>query len=79
VVVHSYNSHSTTGLREKSLQSFAASVRTLFRTRKFARRARDYMRAYQRGHTGLEVELATKKYKTHRSALDTDYWFFTKD
>jgi hypothetical protein len=74
----SHNSHSTAGLRAKSLESFSASVVTLAHTRKFARRARDYMRAYQRGHKGLEVELATKKYKCHRSALDPDYHFVTE-
>ena len=38
-----------------------------------------YMRAYKRGHKGLEVEIFTKKYKTHRCALDTDYTFVTED
>ncbi len=43
--------------------------------RKFAQYVRDYVRAYSWGHTGLEVEVAIKKYKVHRSALDTDFQF----
>ena len=74
-----HNSHSTAGLKAKSKESFDGSVVTMAHTRKFARRARDYMRAYKRGHKGLEVEIFTKKYKTHRCALDTDYTFVTED
>ena len=57
-----HNSHSTAGLREKSKQSFGPDVVTIAHTRKFARRARDYQRAYRVGHTGLEVEVGIKKY-----------------
>jgi hypothetical protein len=50
-------------LKSKSLQSFGSDVVTVYHVRKLARRARDYMRAYSWGHTGLEVETAVKKYK----------------
>jgi len=70
-----HNSHSTAGLREKSKQSFGPDVVTIAHTRKFARRARDYQRAYRVGHTGLEVEVGIKKYKCHRAAIDTDFTF----
>ena len=71
----SYNTRSTVGLRDKSAMSFGADVVTLGHTRKFARRARDYERAYRRGHKGLSVEDAVKKYKSHRSAFDSDRAF----
>ena len=74
-----HNSHSTKGLREISMQSFGPSVVTLQHARKFARRARDYMRAYKDGAKGLEVEVVKKVHKTHRCcALDTDYTFCTE-
>jgi len=69
-----HNTHSTAGLRAKSAASFGDVV-TLAHTRKFARRARDYERAYRRGYKGLTVEAAIKLYKCHRSALDTDRAF----
>ena len=49
---------------------------TVYHGRKFARRARDYVRAYSGDHNGLET--AVKKYKTHRSALDTDFKFVSE-
>ena len=57
------NTMSTESLKSKSLQSFGSDVVTVYHVRKFARSARDYMRAYSWGHTGLEVETAVKKYK----------------
>ncbi len=53
-----------------SLRSFDPEVLTIDHVRKFARRAREYMRAYRWGTRGLDVETAIKKYKTHRSMLD---------
>ena len=73
-----HNGHSTKGLREISLQSFGPSVVTLQHARKFARRVRDYIRAYKDGARGLEVEVVKKVHKTHRCALDTDYTFCTE-
>ncbi len=55
--------------------SFGADVVTLAHTRKFARRARDYERAYRRGHKGLLVEDVVKVSKTYRSAFDSDREF----
>jgi hypothetical protein len=54
-------------------------VVTLGLTRKYERRARDYMRAYRWGHKGLEVEDAKKKYKCHRSAFDQCRKFVSAD
>ena len=71
----SHNSHSTAGLRAKSEASFGADVVSLGHTRKFARRARDYMRAYRAGYSGLAVEDGVKKHKTHRCALDFHFNF----
>ena len=70
-----HNTHLTAGLRAKSAASFGADVVILAHTRKFARRARDYERAYRRGYKGLTVEAAIKLYKCHRSELDTDRAF----
>jgi hypothetical protein len=74
-----HNSHSTAGLREKSMQSMKLDVVSLRLTRKYARRGRDYQRAYLWGHGGLEVETAVKKYKCHRAAIDQSYKFIVKD
>ena len=41
------------GLQNGSMAAFAATVVTLGHTRKFARKARDYMRAYRAGAAGL--------------------------
>ena len=72
-----HKSGSTKGLRVKSKQSFHRNVVTIRLTRRNARRARDYMRAYSWGHKGLEVEAAVKNYKCHRAAIDQDFKFST--
>ena len=72
------NTMSTQSLKEKSRMSFGPDVVTIDHARKFARRARDYVRAYMWGATGLEVEIKIKMYKTHRSALDTDFKFVSE-
>jgi hypothetical protein len=58
-----------------SLRSIRPEVLTIYHVRKFARRARDYMRAYRWGARGLDVETTIKKYKTHRSMLDVEFKF----
>ena len=65
-----HNSHSTAGLKVKSLESMSKENVTIGLTRKYARRARDYMRAYRWGAKGLEVEVQKKVYKCHRSSYD---------
>ena len=42
-----HNRHSTASLRRLSADAFNSDVVSLFHTRKFARKARDYMRAYR--------------------------------
>ena len=49
---------------------------SLERVRKFARRARDYVRAYASGYSKhVVVEKMRKKFKTHRCAMDFDTAF----
>ena len=74
-----WNSHSTEGLKKGSARAFGADVVTLRHTRKFARRCRDYMRAYRAGAMGLEADSRVRLVKTHRCALDTDFTFVTED
>ena len=74
-----YHSHSTKGLREGSKAAFGADVITLHHMRRFARKNRDYMRAYRAGAMGLGVENMIKELKTHRNALDTDLVFVSGD
>ena len=66
-----HNRHSTTSLRRLSSDAFGSDVVSLFHTRKFARKARDYMRAYRAGAMGLEADSAVTILKSHRAALDT--------
>lgn len=57
-------------------QSMSSEVLTLERVRKFARRARDYMRAYKGGNLTFDaVEKQCRNFKVHRSALDFDTGF----
>ena len=66
-----HNRHSTASLRRLSADAFSSDVVSLFHTRKFARKARDYMRAYRAGAKGLESDSLVSVLKTHRCALDT--------
>ena len=74
-----HNSHSTAFLREGSAKAFGPDVVTLRHTRKFARRCRDYMRAYRAGAMGLEADACVRLVKTHRCALETDYTFVSEN
>ena len=51
----------------------------LYLVRKYARKTRDYMRAYDEGITGLALAKQLKKYKSHRSALDTHSAFIKEN
>ena len=73
------NRHSTASLRELSAAAFGKDVVSLFHTRKFARKARDYMRAYRAGASGLETDSTVSVLKTHRCALDTHHAFVIAD
>ena len=58
------------------LQSLSDNVIYRERARKFARRARDYMRAYATGVSKhVDIEAQRKTYKTHRCAMDFDELF----
>ena len=74
-----HNRHSTACLRRLSAEAFGSDVLTLFHTRKFARKARDYMRAYRAGAKGLESDSLVNVLKTHRCALDTHTTFVISD
>ena len=52
---------SSKGLIDGSLAAFSRDVVTLGHTRKFARKARDYMRAYRAGAKGLERVVRTAR------------------
>ena len=66
-----HNRHSTAGLRRLSADAFNSDVVSLFHTRKFARKARDYMRVYLAGVKGLESDSLVSVLKSHRCELDT--------
>ena len=55
-------------LRELSRNAFDSSVVTKDHVRKFAWKARDYMRIYRAGVKGLAAESTIKTCKTHRCA-----------
>ena len=61
---------------QNSLHSDNLPLRTI---RKFARKTRDYLRAYAdpsgRTETHADVERLRGKFKCHRSALDFDFKF----
>ena len=54
------------------VESMARSVLSLVTTRRFARKARAYRRAYREGVSNehADIESMIKKYKTHRNAID---------
>ena len=66
-----HHRYSTAGLREVSAAAFDKSVVGLGLTRKYARKARDYMCAYRAGARGLGADSAVQIVKSHRSALDS--------
>ena len=74
-----HNRHSTTSLRELSASAFHKSVVTLGHTRKYARKGRDYMRAYRAGAQGLGADTVVTVMKSHRSALDSHTAFILDD
>jgi len=70
-----FHRHTSDGLREDSEASFLPGVVSLHHMRKFARKARDYMRVYRAGITGVKADGAVKLVRTHRCAMDTDLVF----
>ena len=61
-----YNRHSTKSLREVSKASFSKDVVSLYHSRRFARKCRDYMRVYRAGVKGLDTDASVLHLKTHR-------------
>lgn len=59
--------------------SLSEEVIPLSLVRKYARKTRDYMRAYAAGAVGPALVKQLKTYKTHRSALDTHSSFINED
>ena len=74
-----HNRHSTVSLRDVSAAAFNKEVVSLYHTRRFARKARDYMRAYRAGAKGLDADASVLHLKTHRCALDTHTAFVISD
>ena len=66
-------------LQNGSMAAFVATVVTLGHTRKFARKARDYMRAYRVSATGLDADSAARVMKSHRCMLDVGEVFCAAD
>ena len=62
-----------------SAAAFGKDVVSLWHTRRFARKARDYMRAYRAGANGLHTDVSVLNLKTHRCALDTHTSFIIFD
>ena len=52
---------------------------TLDHTRKFARKARDFMRAYRSGASTADVESQSRAFKTHRAMLDCFFTFVREE
>ena len=64
-------------MHDNMMQALGPDVLTLRRCRMFARRAREYKRAYMHpaAVTSVDVEKLKREVKAHRSALDFDTGF----
>jgi hypothetical protein len=67
------------GMRENTKYSVSKNVITLDHTRKFARKARDFMRAYRSGASTADVESQSRAFKTHRAMLDCFFTFVREE
>ena len=67
------------GMRENMQYSVSSKVITLDHTRKFAWKARDFMRAYRAGASTADVEKQKGTFKTHRAMLDCYFTFVHED
>ena len=74
-----YNRHSKAGLLEVSRDSLGKINIPLALTRKYARKCRDYMRAYRQGALKDGAKEKVKTYKCHRCALDFASTFIQDD
>ena len=82
-----FNDAVASHLKDNVIKSLDASVLTLNRIRKFARKAREYKLTYAllfhyeesgKERTGKDtIEHVTKLFKAHRSAMDADYGFIS--
>ena len=68
------------GFHELILQSMSRVALSLVTTRKFARKARAYRRAYREGVDNelASIENMVETFKTHRNAIDFAYKFITE-
>ena len=60
-------------------ESMSNKVIGLGHAMKFARKARDFFRAYRMGSCGAEVENQRKQFRTHRCMLDCYFTFITAE
>ena len=75
-----FNDSIANNLEKNVRDSLSKSVLTKTRTDKFARKAREYKLTYlylvkEKALSHERIELITKQFKQHRSALDSDYKF----
>ena len=83
-----FNDAIAKNLKSNVMNSLDRKVITVNRSRKFARKAREYKLTYSllihnaggedATATKNEIEHITKLFKVHRSAIDSDYLFITK-
>ena len=77
-----YRSHcdeTVGGMRKNAALSVSKSVITLVHSMKFARKARDFMRAYRTGSMGKDVEKHSREFRAHRCMLNCFFTFVSED
>ena len=77
-----YRSHcdeTVGGMRKNAALSVSKSVITLVHSMKFARKARDFMRAYRTGSMGKDVEKYSREFRAHRCMLNCFFTFVSED
>ena len=75
----SHCSEKTSELKGLALESMSSDVISLAHAMKFARKARDFFRAYRMGASGGEVEKQRRQFRAHRCMLDCYYTFVTEE
>ena len=64
-----------TGMKKNAALSVSKGVITMAHTLKFARKARDFMRAYRCGSVDAEVEKHSREFRAHRCMLHCYFTF----
>ena len=75
----SHCSERTADLKGLALESMSSKVISLAHAMKFARKARDFFRAYRTGASGGDVEKQRRRFRAHRCMLDCYYTFITEE